>query len=580
MNFYIPNNLNIDELIRTTPHKMLSFNKEKALFIIDTIIMGGANGRENSAGYVTVNATVLTDVLGNPYKRYVRYLIEAEVIEQYIGRNGETYLIGIHSQMYRLRRKYVTQVTPYEVKTFTLERRIRQYMKDDAVRARIMDAQERTLVDAQTSQSLTIGAGYSFDKFLETSATEHKKDIRKKSAKTKKVKVTHKSDVLNLRNFQWDDKLFKGMYKWLQDGKLSIDKTLVDTYLAVKLAVQHVDESSRDWEWGKEDSSNPFDQFNAATILTEQLANGEAHKGFFDNSIKRYYSFVSLMPKMIRHALTYEGKNLAVIDISNSQPYMSNLFFKAGFWENEKSTDLKITDLGVIASTIFTPSSFASFIMFLKQASNPLQKRVSFNYFYYKHLTSDGAFYKYLNREIGRMNGSQQLYRELKHVKRLLYILFFSKRGGHNNGVHDVSFKDGFKSLFPTVFEVFSMIKKGNRHNLAHLYFLVETYVVYHRIVLRIQKEFPKMPFWTIHDGIATTVDNVEHVKLIMEEELTKAIGVKPHLKIELWEIKTIENEITRFQSIINDKGLSAKIKEAVANGELIESKGYLPQDR
>ena len=40
---------------------------------------------------------------------------------------------------------------------------------------------------------------------------------------------------------------------------------------------------------------------------------------------------------------------------------------------------------------------------------------------------------------------------------------------------------------------------------------------------------------FTIHDSVVTTVENEKFVTKIMDEELTKCIGVKPKLVSEYW---------------------------------------------
>ncbi len=45
MALYIPNNLQIDEMVATYPPGIPSFNKEKLLFIVHSIIIGKLNGR-------------------------------------------------------------------------------------------------------------------------------------------------------------------------------------------------------------------------------------------------------------------------------------------------------------------------------------------------------------------------------------------------------------------------------------------------------------------------------------------------------------------------------------------------------
>ena len=64
----------------------------------------------------------------------------------------------------------------------------------------------------------------------------------------------------------------------------------------------------------------------------------------------------------------------------------------------------------------------------------------------------------------------------------------------------------------------------------------VESEIILHRCCKRIWDEGEhKVPVFTIHDSIATTSEYMKFVRKIMDEELTKAAGVHPNFKTEVW---------------------------------------------
>ena len=92
-----------------------------------------------------------------------------------------------------------------------------------------------------------------------------------------------------------------------------------------------------------------------------------------------------------------------------------------------------------------------------------------------------------------------------------------------------------FRDRFPTVYKIFSCIKKGDKTDLPKLLQRIESYIVLDRICLRIAQERPYLPIFTLHDSVITTVGNEGYVEAIMREELTLCIGYTPQFKIERW---------------------------------------------
>ena len=98
-----------------------------------------------------------------------------------------------------------------------------------------------------------------------------------------------------------------------------------------------------------------------------------------------------------------------------------------------------------------------------------------------------------------------------------------------------------FQKLFPGIFEYFSQMKRLHPDNIPILLMRWESHAVLQCITKRISKEHPKVPLFTIHDGIATTRENVDLVKSIICEELENLTGYAPMLKYESWNQKNLK---------------------------------------
>jgi hypothetical protein len=95
--------------------------------------------------------------------------------------------------------------------------------------------------------------------------------------------------------------------------------------------------------------------------------------------------------------------------------------------------------------------------------------------------------------------------------------------------------KRTFKEQFPDVYFLFNHIKKHEKNRLSLLLQSIESTVFLLLITKRFSKLMPKLPIFSIHDGIATTDDGLTVLEEIMREELTNCAGVPPSLKVENW---------------------------------------------
>jgi hypothetical protein len=142
-----------------------------------------------------------------------------------------------------------------------------------------------------------------------------------------------------------------------------------------------------------------------------------------------------------------------------------------------------------------------------------------------------GKLYDYLGERLGIIRDD---------AKDLVFNIFFSVPHWHFTG------KDEFIKLYPEVWKVFEWVntgfyktkrqkrKKGEQSNaLAMLLQKIESTVILDEIVPRIEREFPGLPMWTIHDSIMTVRGEQEAIAYIIREEGKRIIGVAPTVDFE-----------------------------------------------
>ncbi len=328
-------------------------------------------------------------------------------------------------------------------------------------------------------------------------------------------------------------KKYKHLIKWYGPD-LQIDYRLATKFIEEDLQRKINNPTLRDFDEKTKSYKDPYTQYKCSLLNIERIAAGDFILSVDDN-VFRLHSTLSNVRSEIRNCISFGGRKLISIDIKNSQPYLSTAilnhkFWKEPSWYEEKQPTACIYKLSkVIKSIIFqTNKNYNSFIMLCKssemQAGSDLQR--------YKTLVEQGVFYEYLSEEIGKELGIG--YSDRKKVKAAVFQVLFTDN--RFLGQKEAKPKKVFKTRFPAIYELFSLIKKSDKTNLPRLLQRLESYLMLLVITKRIARERPKLPIFTIHDSIVTTKGNEDYVMQVMKHEMQMAIGIAPTLSIEIWE--------------------------------------------
>lgn len=124
---------------------------------------------------------------------------------------------------------------------------------------------------------------------------------------------------------------------WYLTQKLHIDKQAAVSY-AQNLKQYKLSQGIQSWDINKDKSNgemtirkHPLSQYQAALYNINSI-DIEDYKVSIDTHVHRLHSVITNIQKDYRNFLTYDGQELASIDIKNSQPYLICALLNPMFW--------------------------------------------------------------------------------------------------------------------------------------------------------------------------------------------------------------------------------------------------------
>jgi len=363
-------------------------------------------------------------------------------------------------------------------------------------------------------------------RFTEKYQTTNKEVLVEKSSYNHSYQKSKKVDSRHL---------YPKLAKFFDDG-LNIDVQAAKNCVRMKLEQDIADNDEK-----------AFGRYNAAMLNICRLSD---HKFYFhvDETSGRLHTNLTNLPKIVRNFITYEGKPLVSVDISNSQPFLSTLLMNQKFFEKIEVKSENLFNIFNIFPKL--PSTHPTFYKFLPTimlvfGEDSLRKQGNQDIAKYRQKASEGKLYEYMEEEIFKATGKRFMSR--REIKNMIFSVLYS--GNQFIGQPDAESKRLFRSLFPTVYEVFKLIKRHDKTFLPILLQSIEAKLILNNIAKRFCMEKRNVPIFTIHDSIVCQVGYEEYVKLLMQEEALKCVGIKPHLNPEYWKPENAIEGILRSKN-------------------------------
>lgn len=322
--------------------------------------------------------------------------------------------------------------------------------------------------------------------------------------------------------------------KWF-NTKFQIDVNFSEQYLTYLLE-QDVNNNSIHY---------PMHKFNCRMMVVNNF-NDTNLNFHVDGTAGRLHTPLTNLKSQLRAFLTYDGQTLSSADLRNSQPLLSlTLLNYELLTRNRMLQRISLyNDKFSIGGDSSLSTSSTMLVNFIRDHSQ------SPDVLLYRDLVLSGRIYEHFEdvlRRDGLVAGEGPALRKL--VKKELFTAFFS----HNKAV---CFENSyglraFKSTFPNVYNVFTMIKSEAHSTLACVLQNLEAELVLHGACKDIASLNSEIPLFTIHDSIATTSEHINLVSQKLSERIFAAIDAEPQIKIEIW----------------NDSMLSESVNEMAISG-------------
>jgi len=298
-----------------------------------------------------------------------------------------------------------------------------------------------------------------------------------------------------------------------------------------------------------------------------------------DETAGRFHSNLTNLKSELRHALTYQGEQLVSIDLKNSQPFISLLLLNPMFYKDyytvpmnpdqpiirwnkvnksQQHTTEEVTQAAKAPRIqLLTPSitlsnidpKIASNILGINSStrnstalitlaeSNKLTQ--SEDVLLYRKLVESGTLYEYLE-ECMIAEGLPKP-KDRRELKGIMFQVLFTDNSFFKQP--EAEPKRLFARAFPTVHELFRLVKGSAKRDLPVLLQRIESNLFIETIAKRISKERPLLPIFTIHDSIVTTVGNEDYVQNVIREELKLAIGATPTFGLEYYTKQELQRQ-------------------------------------
>lgn len=486
-NLYIPENLLIDELLKTNPPSFPKMPKrywnyrDSVIYIVHLLnsIPHYQNDfdLEQSKGYIPIHKETLRDII-HEYRAYINYLIEQEVIEE-----GSSYVPGKRSMGLKFKKDYLTKVKAIQIITSTLIKSIVQNVAN-----RDFEAEAKLhFLKSWFNSNLTID----YEKALEYL------ELDKEASRKKNIKRRLNYSPEQLKNLP------------------SIEEVVLMGY-------------------------------NSKFITVDRIYNSDFH-GFpkIDKTTGRLHSPLTRLKKGMRKFLRYNNEVLCSIDIVNSQPLLALIVLDLDIFQKQNIGGLisKYNPLYSpiqISESTSHPSSYYTMLVKLIKSNSQKPDVILF-----KNSVIAGNFYETFSTILEErgliptetLNIINQEHRTLeirKYAKNAVFRAFFSK----TQASCWCSLTSAFKACFPNVYSIFQLVKrgKGYHNTLACIFQRFESHLILHRVSVDLYENHPHIPLFTIHDSICTTYHYANLVNMTLVKHLKEAIGVEPKLKVERWE--------------------------------------------
>lgn len=332
--------------------------------------------------------------------------------------------------------------------------------------------------------------------------------------------------------------------KWIPKLTINAEEAIAASQQAYLEKINNPELVEKYMDWNKltgvyeEKSKDPANQLRTNLLAIHNISSEEKSTPKLDTYGNRLHSVITSLASNNRQFLRCNGERLIGLDFGCFQPFLTTVFTKREFWQNNSIYTPFWTHISNLSSlhnnSPYISSNLSSTLMlslFTQLTDNKNIKLFEGEDIerYKNDVQSD--FYNLLS---SLLNIGTDTYRNREDSKMAMMLIMFSDNLFYDSPNAD--YKRAFDCEYPNVYKIFTLIKHRDKNEMCMLLQRLESYLVLNVICKRISRESPRTPIYTIHDSLLTTPSNVEMVRRIMKEEAERFTGCTPILREDDYE--------------------------------------------
>jgi len=259
-------------------------------------------------------------------------------------------------------------------------------------------------------------------------------------------------------------------------------------------------------------------------VAIVELYNGIYRVYYSKDTDARLHTNISRLPKVYRKYVTYKGKQLVEVDLSNSIIYFLAM----------------LTDVN---SNVITDNISSLLYMFNKSLETidvkekELVRELALSGKFYNHFISEfdevyefdeyKKIYEYDNDDeyLGTFKQRRKI------VKKRLLAMLFAEEDSY------LKEQEIFKNQFPELLSKIVVFKKQNGYKkLSHILLQFESECMLNIAARAFNKKYYRnAPIFTLHDCLITTICHKNELEYVMETEYQRILGCAPKIEAETW---------------------------------------------
>lgn len=238
----------------------------------------------------------------------------------------------------------------------------------------------------------------------------------------------------------------------------------------------------------------------------------------------RFHNALTTLNSELRNFIKYDSQKMVAFDIKTSQPYFSLLLFNPKFYYTRASKEA-LTLKKLNPELYQCLKHYDGLSELQKIAKNTKESVDSISDIdFYKDDIIENDFYQVIadfapgvqSRETGKAKIFPLMFENWSRMK------------------YDTPYIRAFREKYPTVYEVFSILKRRKYNDFAKLLQRIESNVMY-SISRAFNRFYPDAPIYTIHDNFITTEAYKTQLNDLLIRMLPKYVGQKPNLSETIW---------------------------------------------